>query len=325
MTLDLESPAGTEIAGKLAAQADIVVESFAPGRLESLGLGYEEIESANPRVVLTSISHFGQSGPYRDFEAEDITHYAMSGAMMSTGDPDREPLGPGIPICQLSAGMKAYIGSLMAHLRSVSSGRGDWVDVSIQEAALDNIEIALAEYLHLGRVAKRTGDEHPLVPWRTYPCRDGHAAIIGGPIRHWLRAAQMFDSPDLTEEKYDHMAKRIAHRGEIARLMDKWLRSHDKRDVYHEGQRRGLAFSYLASLADAFESPQLRARGYFEDEEHPQAGEYRIASAPFRPERTPWVQRRAPLLGEHTGAVLSDWLGARSPELSGLKRRGGLG
>jgi crotonobetainyl-CoA:carnitine CoA-transferase CaiB-like acyl-CoA transferase len=321
LSLDLDSPEGLALARRLAGQSDVVVETFKPGGLAARGLGFPVLKELNPRLVLTSISNFGQTGPYRDYEAAPITEYALSGAMCATGDGAREPLAAGPAISHLSAGMKAYIATLMGVLRARATGGGDWIDVSIQEAALDNIEVAMAERLHLNKTARRNNDEHALVPWRTYPCRDGQAAIIGGPIRHWLKAAEMFESPELVAPDLDHMAKRIANRQRVRDLMGPWLRSQDKKSVFHEGQARGLAFGYLADLKDVDASPQYAARGYLIEDEHPEIGRTRMPGAPFRMERTPWVQRRAPLLGEHTEAVLRE-LGLAADEIQALREEG---
>jgi crotonobetainyl-CoA:carnitine CoA-transferase CaiB-like acyl-CoA transferase len=322
LTLDLKTSNGLAVAERLVANTDVLLESFKPGILDGLGLGYDRLRELNPRIVLTSISNFGQTGPYRDYEAEPITAYAMSGAMYATGDHRRPPLAAGPAIAHLAAGMKAYIATLMGYMNARISGCGDWIDVSIQEAAMDNIEIAMAERLHLGKTACRNNDEHALVPWRTYPCSDGQAAIIGGPIRHWLSAAQMFDSPELVAPELDHMAKRIENRGRVRDLMAPWLMRHGKKSIYHEGQSRGLAFGYLAKLDDVLSSPQCAARQYFVDVEHPQVGPCRMPGAPIRMEKTPWTQSRSPQLGEHTDVILAEGLGLSDHDISLLREQG---
>ena len=292
---------------RMVAQADVVIDDLGPGGMAKLGLDYMTLSEINPGLVMTSISNFGQLGPYKDFEAEEITLYAMSGLMNSTGDDAREPLCGGPAISQLSAGMKAYIATLVAVFRTRQSGVGDWVDLSIQEAALDNFEIGVAEYLQTGKIGKRSNDEHPLVPWRIYPCKDGYAAIMGGPIRNWLTAAKVFEEPRLLEEKYAHMEGRIKYRDDIRNLMRPWLMNNNKKDIYHTGQELGLAWGYLATLEDVLDSPQNEARGFLGDVDHPDIGKYPMVGAPFLPSLTPWQQMRAPRLGEHSGEVLAAW------------------
>ena len=180
---------------------------------------------------------------------------------------------------------------------------------------MDNFEIAIAEYLHLKRVAKRNGDEHALVPWRAFPCKDGYAAIIGGPIRHWLKAAELFEEPRLVSERYAHMADRIAHREDVRALMAPWLERHGKKEIFHAGQARKLAFGYVANLDDVLESPQYRARGYLVADAAPGPAAGEMPGAPFRPAKTPWCHGPAPRLGEHTQSVLQDLLGLADEQL----------
>ncbi|MDI9640824.1 CoA transferase [Oscillatoria amoena NRMC-F 0135] len=294
VVLDLSAAEGKAQLQDWVRQVDVLVED---GLLQDLDLNLAQL---NPQLIVTSISNFGQSGPYRDYQAEEITLYAMSGLMYGTGDPHQAPLAGGPAIAHLSAGMKAYIATLMADYRREITGEGDRIEVSIQEAAMDNIEIAIAEYLHLGKIAKRSNDEHALVPWRTFPCKDGHAAIMGGPIRHWLKGAELFESPELVGPQYAHMEGRIRYREEVRQLMAPWLLQHGKQEIFHAGQARKLAWGYLATLQEVLESPQLQARQFFLDTEHPELGKYPMVGAPFRPSKTPWQQVRAPLLGENT-------------------------
>jgi len=302
--LDLTIPTGREQCRKLALQSDVVVENLGPERLAAIGIEAAELRREKPALIVASITSFGQTGPYQHYRTEAITEYAMSGAMVATGDAEQAPLNAGVPITQLSAGMRTYIAILMALLRRRRHGKGARIDISVQESAMDNVEIALAEFTQLGKVARRANDEHALVPWRTFPCRNGHAGILGGPIRHWLSAAAMFDEPRLCSTEFDHMAKRIANRATIRELMTPWLQQHDKKDIYHEGQRRKLAWSYLADFKDVLASPQLAARGLFTDVQHADGSSMKMVGAPFQGTRSDWQQRRAPLLGEHTKQVL---------------------
>jgi crotonobetainyl-CoA:carnitine CoA-transferase CaiB-like acyl-CoA transferase len=308
ITLNLKDKHGREILKRLIERVDALVENFSPRVMPSLGLDYETLREINPRLVMTSISNFGQSGPYRNYRAQEIVEYALSGLMYLTGDPAKAPLASGPSMAQYTAGLSAYIATLMALFQRAARGTGQHVDVSIQEACLDNIEIAMAEYLHRGIIAKRRKDRHALVPWELYPCQDGYAAIIGGPVRHWLPAVDLFEEPRLAEQRYAHMADRIARRDEVETLLQRWVGQRKKKDIYRAGQARRLAFGYLASPGDVLESPQHRARGYFVDVDHPVVGRHSCCGAPFQMGETPWRSMRAPLLGEHNEDVYSDTL-----------------
>jgi crotonobetainyl-CoA:carnitine CoA-transferase CaiB-like acyl-CoA transferase len=322
ITLNLKTATGCDIFKKLVGTADVVMENFSPRVMPSLGLSWATLQQLNPRLVMTSISNFGQSGPYKDYQAEEIVEYALSGLMYLTGDPEKPPLCTGPAVTQYTAGMQAYLATLMALYQRGADGEGQYVEVSIQECALDNIEVSLAQHLHLGTVPKRTGDQHLFVPWQLYPCQDGYVAVIGGPVRHWVRGAELFEEPALLDKKYQHMAGRIEHRREVEALIQPWLSRHGKKDIYHRGQSRRFAFGYLADLAEVFDSPQHKAREYFVDIDHPVVGTHKHCGAPFRPSETPWQAVRAPRLGEHNAEVYGDVLGYSPTDLERLREEG---
>lgn len=322
VALNLEDGRGVDVLKKLIAKADVLVENFAPGEMAKLGLGFDTLSAINPRLVMTSISSFGQTGPYRDFAGEEITTYAMSGCMDLTGDPAREPLASGPASTQYTAAMWGYIATLAALFQREDGGGGRHIDVSIQESALDNIEMALAERLHLGQTAKRKNDKHPLVPWELFSCKDGQAAVIGGPMRHWLAAVDMFEEPRLRGTKFAHALGRIEHRAEFEELIRPWLSRHGKEEIFHMGQSRGLAFGYMASLEETRACPQHESRGFFVDVEHPEVGTHRHCGAPFHFSDTPWRSARAPRLGEHTRCVLGETLGYSADDLGLLHDAG---
>jgi crotonobetainyl-CoA:carnitine CoA-transferase CaiB-like acyl-CoA transferase len=214
--------------------------------------------------------------------------------MHSTGDGTREPLNARPRVCELTAGMNAYIACLMALLRRERDGIGEVIDLSIQESAMENYEVAIKELIGLNKVARRNGDQHAMVPWRTYPCADGHATIIGGPIRHWLKAARAFGIPALLEPKLGGMDGRIRHRAEFEALITPWLKARTRQEIFHLGQKEKLAWSYLASLPDAVTNPQIVERGFLVDIEQPGRGTLQIPGAPFRAMCSPWRDAPAP-------------------------------
>jgi crotonobetainyl-CoA:carnitine CoA-transferase CaiB-like acyl-CoA transferase len=324
VTLNLKHPDAITILTPLIRWADLLVENFSPGVMARLGLDYQAVQAINPRIVMVSLSNFGQTGPYRDYRATEAVLYAMSGGMIATGDRERAPLAAGPAITQYTAGMHAYLGALMALYKRASAGKGDWLDVSIQESALDNVEIHLVEYLHLGKVARRNNDEHAMVPWQCYPCRDGYAAVIGGPIRRWLPAVSLFEEPSLLEDRYRHLSGRQRHRSDFEALLKPWLERNNKMEIYRHGQAHGLAFGFLASLAEAFRSPQHQSRGFFQPlTTESSIGSPEIAGVPFRfSERPAPSPARAPRLGEHNRATFSKFLGYSQADLDRLQAEG---
>lgn len=276
---------------KLLERADILIDAGAPDAGERFGLNAAQLAKDFPRLIVCRITPFGLSGPCRDWQANDLTLYAMSGLATSTGDGMRAPLNARPRIAQTSAGLYAYIACLMALLRREREGvdgLGDFIDLSIQEAAMENYEIAIAEQLHSGKIARRNADEHAMVPWRTYPCADGEATIIGGPIRHWLEAVSMFDEPRLAQAPFADAGGRITHRKEFESLLRPWLDARRRQDIFHLGQARGLAWSYLAMIGEALDDPQHQARGFFETLHLDDGRSCRVPGAPFRASASPW-------------------------------------
>lgn len=305
----------------LFSAADLVLDGWGIDVLADLGFSADRIAAEWPQLVLCQVTPYGQTGPYRAFAADDLTLYAMSGLMNSTGEAARAPLNAGWKLTSVTAGLNAFAACCMALLRREREGRGDVIDLSIQEAALDSYEVALTEYLFHGKNARRNGDEHGLVPWRTYPCKDGEATIVGGPIRHWNTAAAMFDDARLREPPYNLVGGRIQHRREFEALLRPWLLQRTRAELLEQGQSHRLAWGYVASLQEAFAFPQFNARGFFVGREQPGLGAVRIPAALWRGDAvSSWKDQPAPTQAvEHPPAQWS-----RSPRASASSTPGAV-
>lgn len=280
-----------EFAQRLA-QADVLLDGAGHGVLAATGWSAERLQALNPGLVLVQISPHGQDGPLAAVPASDLTLYAASGLMRSTGSGEREPLNARPRIVELTGGMNAFFAVMAALLRRARDGGGDRIDLALRESALENLEVALAEHLANGKIARRNGDQHAMVPWRSYPCADGEIAALGGPIRHWLKAAAHFEAPALLDEKLADMGGRIAHRAETEALLKPWLATRRREQLFHWGQQQGLAWAPLRTLPEALADPQHAARGFFSERVGADGLRCRLPGAPFRPERCPW--RAAP-------------------------------
>ena len=287
-----------------------------------LGLGYEQLRGVNPALVITSISNFGQTGPYRDWRAVEANLYAMGGLMNITGEPDQEPLKEGAPLAQLGAGQNAFAATMAALMFAEETGDGQHIDVSIAEYATNILENALMQYSYSGQEYTRVGNRgYGRAAWGIYPCQDGHVGIIAGPDHRWPEVARIMEREELADPRFASRRGRQEFADEVDALMLPWLIDHDKVDIFKAGQDSGLGFSFVATMRDILEMEQLVARGYFVNLEHPVAGTQTYPGAPIscEPDADAWVFRRAPLFGEHTGPVLADWLGldrARIDELA---------
>lgn len=310
VSLDLKSEKGREIALKLIEGADIVVENFAPGVMERLGLGYDTLSSVNPAVIMTSISNYGQTGPYRDWKASEINLYATGGLMNITGEPEQPPLKEGAPLAQLGAGQNAFVATMTALFQAEETGEGQQIDLAIAEYATNVLENALMQYSYSGVEFTRVGNRgYGRAAWGIYPCQDGFVGIIAGPDQNWPEVSRIMQSEELADPRFASRQGRLLNADEVDALMLPWLLEHDKVDIFKAGQDHGLGFSFVAGMQDILEMEQLVARDYFVDLEHPIAGTLRYPGPPISPDRTvvePWVYRRAPLLAEHNLEVLGD-------------------
>jgi crotonobetainyl-CoA:carnitine CoA-transferase CaiB-like acyl-CoA transferase len=312
LAFDWQAPQATAQFEHLLDGADVVIDALGPGQLTRLGFDDAKLAQRWPQLIVCSITPFGEEGPCRDYLADDITLYAMSGLMNQTGHGAREPLNAQPRIARLTAGLNAYTACCMALFRRAREGGGDRIDLSMQESALENIEIALANQLHAGTVARRNNDNHLLVPWRSYPCQDGDAVIIGGPVRNWLKAASMFDEPRLTSAPLDDMVGRVQARDEFEGLMKPWLLQRTRAELFRLGQEKGLAWAYLASLTEALALPQLAARQFFVSREHPELGKFRMPGAPYGGPACHWEDLAAPTESESPDVVAAEWAGRAS-------------
>jgi len=327
LAMDLKFAEGRRVTLELAAKADILVENFAPGGMDSLGLSYAELSKANPALVVTSISNFGQTGPYRDWKAAELNLYALGGLMNITGEPDQEPLKEGMPLAQLGAGQNAFAATMAALMYAEETGEGQQIDVSIAEYATNILENALMQYSYSGQEYNRVGNRgYGRAAWGIYPCQDGHVGIIAGPDTRWPEVAKIMEREELADPRFISRAGRLEHADEVDAYMLPWLVSNNKVDIFKAGQESGLGFSFVATMKDILEMEQLLARDYFVELDHPVAGRLSYPGAPIMPEKgvDAWVFRRAPLLGEQTYHVLDSWLGYSEERASELAKQGVL-
>ncbi len=311
ITLDLKSGASKPIVRGLLEWADVLVENFCPGVMSRLGLDYESVSDVNSGLVMTSISNFGQTGPYRDYGAREINLYAMGGLMYITGDPEREPLHMAARLAQYGAGQNAFAGTMGALLHRDISGTGQLVDVAISEYLATILENALSQYSYTGSNFRRTGNRgYGRAAWGPYPCRDGYVGVIAGPDHKWPEMAELMGIAELAEERFDDRAGRGENADELDALMLPWLMQHDRHEIFERAQHRGLAFAYVATPEDILSWEHLRARGFFAEVRHPEAGALEHPMLPWRVGGDGISGLLpAPTLGQHNGDVYCGMLG----------------
>ena len=320
VTLDIRTETGKKIFRELVEWAEVVVENFHPRVMPALGLDYASLSALKPSLVMTSISNFGQTGPYRERLAREINLYAAGGLMYITGDPEREPLQMAARLAQYGAGQNAFAGTLSALWHRDSTGEGQQVDVAISEYLATILENALSMYSYAGANFQRTGNRgYGRAAWGPYPCRNGYVGVIAGPDHKWPEMSELMGIPELGDPKFDDRAGRGANADELDSLMLPWLMEHDKREIFESAQGRGLAFSYVATPEDILGWEHLESRGYFEEVEHPYGETLRHPSGPFRTDGMNWRLEPAPALGQHNHEVICGVLGYSRGDLVRLR------
>jgi crotonobetainyl-CoA:carnitine CoA-transferase CaiB-like acyl-CoA transferase len=328
LTLNLETATGRQILRRLVEGADILVESYPPGYLDGLGLGYKELSAINPRLVMTSITWFGQTGPYKDFQGSEIVLYAMGGEMYSTGIPEREPIKTALTTSQVQAGAMAAVATMGAYLLASAQGQGQHIDLSMMEAlcgGIDRRASALIGYQYTGEITPRAGGMGVRgYPAGVYPCQDGYIEIVGG-AAHWQRIVKMLGEPEfLKDPKWTQPTAQTDPQlyEEFMAFFIPWLMERSKREIWRIAQENHVICAPLNTPADVYDDPHFNQRGFFVDVEHPVVGRFRMPGRPFIMSETPWQLRRpAPLLGEHTEEILQE-LGYTQDDILILRQTG---
>ncbi len=321
LTLDIESDEGAGIFRALAKSANAVVESFTPGAMHALGLGYDQLSADDPGLVLTSVTFFGQDGPYSGYKGGEIIAQAVSGNLQITGAPDREPLMVGGYLAQYAAGQAACAATLMAIFHSLMFGEGQHVDCSVVEANTDLLDRWGIDSA-LGRLNQpRSGmAHHGGYPNQIYPCRDGYVAL-GIEPGGWGALADMFGDDALRKPEYASPDRKQYH-AEIDPILESWLEDKSKVEVFEQAQQNRLSSGFLMTPEDMLASPQLQAREFFQEIEHASTGPAQYPGPPFRLSDATWVQSRAPLLGENNHEVFCGQLGLSESDLIRLAGQG---
>lgn len=352
ITLNLENADGRELFKRLVKTADVVVETFSPGYLEKIGLGYAVLQELNPELILASITPFGQTGPYRDFEGSDLVAQAMGGLMYLAGFPDDPPHRLGCSQAYHSASVEAAVGTMIALYAREMTGKGQQVDVSLQESVLLSMETAMQHYDMRKEIRSRAAREEAIVPGMgLYPCSDGYifSYVVAGFGAGWDVLVDWMDSEgmagDLKDPKWDEiwelitdfkrlvalandpeaLMARLEQFGQINGLLKTFLARKNKQQIFDEASERRIMMTPVQNARDLVESPQLEALGFFSDVEHPELGQsIKYPGAPYyHISDTPWrISRRAPLIGEHNLEVYEKELGMSREQLVILKNEG---
>jgi len=324
VTLDVETQSGRVVLRRLLAKADVLVESYAPGHLAFIGLGYDDLRSELPGLVYCSVTPFGQSGPYRDFQGNSLACMALSGLMYVTGDPDKEPLCTGGEPAEYFAALNAWIGVMAALEHRAGTGAGQQIDVSMLESLGCADEYNTAMYSYLGAVRKRYYSRHhiPTYPSEIFPCRDGNIVVIGGATGFPLMMAVLIERPELeTDPLFQNLWLRTMQWRQFEEILRPYLMEHDWEDLLTRAQELRIPFAAVLDAKTLMENEHLKERGFFQEIEQPGLGALPLAGGPFKMSETPLRYGAAPALGEHTQEVLLE-LGYDKDDTLVLRERG---
>ncbi|HUK31501.1 MAG TPA: CoA transferase [Candidatus Acidoferrum sp.] len=315
IVLDLQAEEGRKTFRDLAHRADVLIEDTAFGYLESIGLGYESLRSVNPALVMTSITGFGLSGPYRDFKAPSIVAFAMGGLMNLCGHPGRAPLMGPCDVAYHLGSVHAAFGTLVALYTRRGTGRGHHVDVSLQDVLVaDPFLRIITRYSVTGEILERTGHSQATTVAETYKCKDGYARIFCNQPDHWRRLVEWLGKPaELTDSKLENVQNRFPLRPLLDKLIEARTTAYDVKSFFEDFQSKRLAASPINSPSAFLEDEQTKHREFVVTVEHPHFGKHKFPGDPYKFSESPWsIERGAPLLGEHQQEVTERFSGQSS-------------
>jgi crotonobetainyl-CoA:carnitine CoA-transferase CaiB-like acyl-CoA transferase len=318
VTLNPRTTSGRQLFQRLAEQADVLIEDRPPEEMADLGLDYARLSAANPRLIVTSITPFGQTGPYRDYKSHHLNLYHASGhsSFFYVAPKDRRkepPVVAGGEVGDYDAGLAAAVAILAALFSRLTTGQGQHIDISKFEALLALERVMVARFANTPEPPPLPGMVGGLLP-----CKDDHVVITPVQKHQWQALMELMGNPAWAQdEKCRDETTRSQHRDEIQPLLEEWMAQHPKEELYHKGQALGLPIGPVRTTAEIANWPQARQRGFFAHLDHPQAGRLEYPTAAYKLSETPWRgERAAPLLGEHNEQIYCGRLGCSKEQLT---------
>ncbi len=325
ISIDLKQPEGLDLCLRLIDKMDVLIENFRPGSMERLGLGYKAMHQRNPHLVYCSNSGYGQDGPSRDEAAMDLVVQSSSGLLSITGTEQGEPVRCGYGVTDVTAGLFAVIGILLALRVKERTGIGQFVDVSMLDGMISTMSSNDMSYLGSGIVPQPMGTAFPtVVPYRVYPAKDRAIAIAVGSDKLWCTFCREIERPELERHAdYRTNAARIRNRETLEPLLEDVFRQRTAAEWIGRLQGAGIPASLVRNFQDVVEHPQCEVRQMFPVLHHPVAGAHRVTGTPVKLSETPGgVGAPAPLLGQDTSESLYELLGLDAAALAPLMARG---
>jgi len=325
ISIDVKQAEGIELCLRLVDRMDVLIENFRPGAMDRLGLGYEDLHARNPRLVYCSISGYGQNGPSRDEAAMDLVVQSSSGLLSITGTEEGESVRCGYGVTDVTAGLFAAIGILLALRTRDATGEGQYIDVSMLDCMVSTMTSNYMSYLGSGVVPKPMGTAFPtVVPYRVFHAQDRALGIAVGSEKLWSAFCRAIGRPDLEKHPdYDSNAARIRNRAVLEPLLDGVFRERPAAEWIERLRAAGIPVSLVRNFQEVVEHPQSAVRQMFPVLDHTTAGPHRVTGTPVKLSATPGQPgAAAPLLGEHTVSALQELLGMDASSIGDLAARG---
>ena len=330
ITLNLKSEAGRDLLLDLSAKADVVVENFAPGVMDRLGVGPQALLKRNPRLVYGAGSGFGWTGPYREYPAMDLTVQAMSGVMSITGEADGPPMKAGPALCDFFGGVHLYGAIVTALFERERTGEGRFVEVAMLDAVYPSLSSALGLwYGTQGAAPARTGNRHSGLaeaPYNVYPTKDGWFALICVTDQHWKSLTTAMERVDLqSDERLGSLKGRVANMDEVDALVSAWTRRFGKEKLFALLMSHRVPCAPVRELSEVTTDTHMRQRGTLQTIHHPTLGEIPLYAGPMRFEGSDEIEiEPSKALGADTDDVLAELLGKSAVDISALRQIGAV-
>jgi formyl-CoA transferase len=322
LVLNLKDERGKDILKKLVQKADVLVENYRPDVKKRLGIDYEDLKPLNPGLVYASISGFGQTGPYKNRPGYDQIAQGMGGLMSITGEPGSGPWRVGIPVADLSAGLLAAQGVLVALLERERSGEGQWVHTSLLEAMVSMLDFQATRWLIGKEVPPQAGNNHPTsIPTGAFKVKDGHINIASGGQHMWKRLCNVLGADELyDDDRFSSPGRRSRNRDELTTEMEKQLAKKTGAEWIEALNTAGVPSGPILSIDQVFANEQVQHLGLATPIEHPEIGSIEVLGSPVTLSRTPGgVRTPTPEKGEHSDEILSD-LGFSAEDIQQLRK-----
>ncbi|MDB5869142.1 MAG: L-carnitine dehydratase/bile acid-inducible protein [Polaromonas sp.] len=324
VVLNLKTDAGRAVLLRMAKDADILVENYRPGAMTRLGLGYDVLKEVNPRLIYTSISGFGQTGPWADRPGFDLMAQAMSGVMSVTGYPGGPPVKAGVPVADIGCALFAIYGTLAAYIGARATGQGQYIDASLFDSAMAFSVWDICDYWGTGKPPEPLGTSNKMTaPYQAMASADGYFVMGANNQKLWLKLCALLERPDLAEDaRFSTISLRLANRAALEQELERNFRQQPKDYWVETLLAAGIPAGPILSYPEAFGSEHAKARHMRMEIDHPIEGKVPNIGFAVKLSGTPQqVRRHPPLLGEHTGEVLAE-LGIFADELADLAALG---